>query len=55
MASRVTLGHSGRPLEADSTTWCLFWLVQAAALVRMLPACCPCPGAWRPRVDGKPG
>lgn len=37
MASRVTLGHSGRALEADSATWRLFWLVQAAALVRMLP------------------
>jgi uncharacterized protein involved in response to NO len=37
MASRVTLGHSGRKLEADGLTWGLFWLVQVTALVRMLP------------------
>lgn len=37
MASRVSLGHSGRKLEADGTTWALFWLVQVAALARMLP------------------
>jgi uncharacterized protein involved in response to NO len=37
MASRVSLGHSGRPLKADGLTWTLFWLVQASALARMLP------------------
>jgi uncharacterized protein involved in response to NO len=37
MASRVSLGHSGRKLEADGFTWGLFWLVQVAAVVRMLP------------------
>lgn len=37
MASRVSLGHSGRKLEADNFTWALFWLVQVASLVRMLP------------------
>jgi uncharacterized protein involved in response to NO len=37
MASRVSLGHSGRPLKADGLTWVLFWLVQASALARMLP------------------
>lgn len=37
MASRVSLGHSGQKLEADGLTWGLFWLVQAAALLRMLP------------------
>lgn len=37
MASRVSLGHSGRPLKADGLTWALFWLVQASALARMLP------------------
>jgi uncharacterized protein involved in response to NO len=36
MASRVSLGHSGRKLEADRLTWGLFWLVQATALLRML-------------------
>lgn len=43
MASRVSLGHSGRPLEADNATWRLFWLVQAAALLRMLPDLLPLP------------
>lgn len=37
MASRVSLGHSGRPLQADVATWRLFWLLQVAALLRMLP------------------
>ncbi|MFA5083409.1 MAG: NnrS family protein [Hydrogenophilaceae bacterium] len=37
MASRVSLGHSGRKLEADNFTWALFWLVQGVAVVRMLP------------------
>ena len=41
MASRVSLGHSGRPLEADGYTWALFWLVQAAALPRLLPELFP--------------
>lgn len=41
MASRVSLGHSGRPLEADDYTWALFWLVQATALLRLLPELFP--------------
>jgi len=41
MASRVSLGHSGRKLECDPATWWLFWLVQAAALLRMLPELIP--------------
>ncbi|MDP2831918.1 MAG: NnrS family protein [Pseudomonadota bacterium] len=41
MASRVSLGHSGRKLEADATTWGLFWLVQAVALLRLLPELLP--------------
>ena len=36
MASRVTLGHSGRPLVADSFTWACFWGVNLAAVVRIL-------------------
>lgn len=43
MASRVSLGHSGRKLEADAVTWWLFWLVQATALVRMAPELLPLP------------
>jgi len=37
MASRVSLGHSGRKLECDGATWWLFWLAQVAAVLRMLP------------------
>jgi len=37
MASRVSLGHSGRALHADGLTWGVFWLTQAAAVTRMLP------------------
>ncbi|MEK8090942.1 NnrS family protein [Thermithiobacillus plumbiphilus] len=37
MASRVTLGHSGRPLAADALTWTLFLGLQAAAVLRILP------------------
>ncbi|WP_297325486.1 NnrS family protein [Nitrosomonas sp.] len=36
MASRVTLGHSGRPLELDRFTWLLFLGFQAAAVLRIL-------------------
>lgn len=35
MASRVTLGHSGRPLVADKITWSLFLLFQTSALSRI--------------------
>lgn len=35
MASRVTLGHSGRPLELDRFTWLLFLGFQAAAVFRI--------------------
>ncbi len=41
MASRVSLGHSGRKLEADMVTWGLFWLVQVSAVTRMLPDLLP--------------
>lgn len=45
MASRVTLGHSGRPLEADALTWRCFLGVNATAVVRVLAEFLP--GAWR--------
>lgn len=35
MASRVTLGHSGRDLRADVWTWVIFWGLQAVAVVRI--------------------
>lgn len=36
MASRVTIGHSGRPLELDRFTWLLFLGFQATAVIRIL-------------------
>lgn len=36
MASRVTLGHSGRQLAADRTTWRIFLLFQCVALLRVV-------------------
>lgn len=47
MASRVSLGHSGRPLKADRLTWGLFWLLQLTALVRMAPDLLPGLVAYR--------
>jgi uncharacterized protein involved in response to NO len=35
MVTRVTLGHSGRPLNADNATWAVFWGVQGVALLRV--------------------
>ncbi len=46
MASRVSLGHSGRKLECDATTWWLFWLAQVAALLRIAPDILPLPSAY---------
>lgn len=37
MASRVTLGHSGRPLALDSFSWLLFIGFQTAVILRMAP------------------
>lgn len=34
MATRVTRGHSGRPVEATGVVWGLFWCLQAAAVLR---------------------
>ncbi|MDY0012874.1 MAG: NnrS family protein [Rhodocyclaceae bacterium] len=36
MVSRVTLGHSGRPLAADSRTWGLMLALNGVALLRVL-------------------
>lgn len=36
MSTRVTLGHSGRPLSADNTAWTIFLGIQAAALLRVM-------------------
>lgn len=41
MVSRVTLGHSGRPLAADRLTWLLFLALQAVVLLRILADVAP--------------
>lgn len=35
MVTRVTLGHSGRALSADTATWLVFWGMQGVAVVRI--------------------
>jgi uncharacterized protein involved in response to NO len=46
MASRVTLGHSGRPVAADNAMWRAFCMMQAAAVVRVLSELPDLPGAY---------
>jgi uncharacterized protein involved in response to NO len=48
MASRVTLGHSGRPLVLDKLSWLLFLGFQTAALFRILPDILPAAGTLAP-------
>jgi uncharacterized protein involved in response to NO len=36
MSTRVTLGHSGRPLTADNQAWAIFITIQVAASVRVV-------------------
>ena len=36
MVTRVTLGHSGRPLNADTAVWVIFWAMQGVAVLRVL-------------------
>jgi uncharacterized protein involved in response to NO len=43
MASRVACGHSGRSQVVDALLWRLFWLLQAAVLMRLLGAWWPAP------------
>jgi uncharacterized protein involved in response to NO len=45
MASRVTMGHSGRPVAADDAMWRAFCLMQAAAVVRVISELPGLPGA----------
>lgn len=46
MVTRVTAGHGGRQLVAESLTWALFWLLQAAVIVRVLVDAWPSAGRW---------
>lgn len=41
MATRVSSGHGGRPLAADTTAWILYWMLQTAVLLRVLAALWP--------------
>jgi len=44
MVTRVSCGHSGRPLVADNPVWALFWLLQAATVLRIAAAVPALPG-----------
>jgi len=48
MASRVTLGHSGRPLELDQLTWLLFLGFQTATILRVVADVLPSAAAMMP-------
>jgi uncharacterized protein involved in response to NO len=41
MATRVSSGHSGRPLAADDIAWALYWVVQLAVVLRVSAAIWP--------------
>ena len=46
MVTRVSCGHSGRALVADRIAWSLFWLLQAATVLRILAAVPGVAWAW---------
>ena len=46
MASRVTLGHSGRTLHADRLTWLTLLGINVSALLRIAGELLPAAGAW---------
>jgi uncharacterized protein involved in response to NO len=41
MATRVSSGHGGRTLAADNTAWVMYWVLQAAVLMRVVAALWP--------------
>jgi uncharacterized protein involved in response to NO len=45
MVTRVTLGHSGRPLNADNATWLIFWGMQGVTVLRIAAEFVLLPGA----------
>lgn len=47
MVTRVTQGHSGRPLEFDRLATTAFWLIQAVAMVRILAELLPDGPLWQ--------
>jgi uncharacterized protein involved in response to NO len=44
MVTRVSCGHSGRALVADDLVWALFWLLQAAVVLRIAGTVAAWPG-----------
>ncbi len=46
MGTRVTLGHSGRPLVMDRVAWVALWIVVGAAAMRALADVAPAPRGW---------
>lgn len=46
MITRVTMGHSGRPLEMNKAGWRIFLLVQLAAVARVGAELLPFTGTW---------
>jgi uncharacterized protein involved in response to NO len=46
MVTRVSCGHSGRALVADRLVWTLFWLLQAATVLRIAAAAPSALGTW---------
>lgn len=41
MVTRVSSGHSGRPLAADNPVWVLYWLLHVSVLLRVLASLWP--------------
>ena len=48
MITRVAAGHSGRPLAAAALAWALYWILQAATLLRVGAALWP--AAYAPLI-----
>lgn len=46
MVTRVTQGHSGRPLEMGSIPWLCFWLLQGVVLLRIAAEALPNAPLW---------
>jgi uncharacterized protein involved in response to NO len=47
MVTRVTQGHSGRPMVMPGVAWYAFWAIQAVAVVRVFAEVMPGGSAWQ--------
>ena len=47
MVTRVTQGHSGRPLQMYGIAWFAFAAIQVVATLRILAEVLPDPGLWQ--------